>query len=86
MDIVLISEYVLMVALVIMGFVALRLMAHKSVAMGILGTSVLSLILSLLLVIIGGIYGISFFKDIALASILLGVVGDIGFAMVLRRG
>ena len=85
MDILLISEYILIIALVVMIIVALRIVAHKSVAMGILGTSVLTLLISLLLIIMGSMYDISFCKDIALALLLLGVVGTVGFAMVLRR-
>ncbi|WP_331456211.1 monovalent cation/H+ antiporter complex subunit F [Methanobrevibacter arboriphilus] len=35
--------------------------------------------------IVGNIYTIDFYKDIALALLLLGVVGTIAFAVALRR-
>ena len=86
MEILLISEYFLLVALVIFLFASMRVISYKSVAMGLIGTSSLTLALTLILIVAGAITGIGFFKDIALALLLLGIVGTIGFAMVLRRG
>ena len=85
MEILLISEYFLMVALAIFLIAALRLITYKSVAMGLIGASSSTLIVSLIIIVCGSIYNIDFFKDIALALLLLGVVGTIAFATVLRR-
>jgi len=86
MEILLISEYFLIVALVIFLIVSMRIITYKSVAMGLIGTSSLTLGISLALVTAGTILNIGFFKDIALALLLLGIVGTVGFATVLRRG
>ena len=59
MEILLISEYFLLVALVIFLIASMRVISYIS--------------------------GMGFFKDIALALLLLGIVGTIGFAVVLRR-
>jgi multisubunit Na+/H+ antiporter MnhF subunit len=63
----------------------MRVISYKSVAMGLIGTSSLTLAVTIILVVAGTVLGLGFFKDIALALLLLGVVGTIGFAMVLRR-
>lgn len=85
MEILLISEYFLLVALAIFLIASMRIITYKSVAMGLIGTSSLTLALTLVLLDVGAISGIGFFKDIALALLLLGIVGTIGFAVVLRR-
>ncbi|BBL62347.1 MAG: hypothetical protein ISP01_09385 [Methanobrevibacter arboriphilus] len=85
MSILLISEYILIVALVIFMFAAVRILTHKTIAMGLIGCSTFSLAISVLLLIVGNIYTIDFYKDIALALLLLGVVGTIAFAVALRR-
>ena len=85
MEILLISEYFLLVALVIFLIASMRVISYKSVAMGLIGTSSLTLALTMALIVVGHISGMGFFKDIALALLLLGIVGTIGFAMVLRR-
>ena len=85
MEILLISEYFLLVALVIFLISSMRVISYKSVAMGLIGISSLTLVVSIILVVAGTVLGLGFFKDIALALLLLGVVGTIGFAMVLRR-
>ena len=85
MEILLISEYFLLVALVIFLISSMRVISYKSVAMGLIGTSSLTLAVTIILVVAGTVLGLGFFKDIALALPLLGVVGTIGFAMVLRR-
>ena len=82
MEILLISEYF---ALVIFLISSMRVISYKSVAMGLIGTSSLTLAVTIILVVAGTVLGLGFFKDIALALLLLGVVGTIGFAMVLRR-
>lgn len=85
MEILLISEYFLLVALAIFLIASMRIITYKSVSMGLIGTSSLTLALTLILLDVGAISGIGFFKDIALALLLLGIVGTIGFAVVLRR-
>jgi multisubunit Na+/H+ antiporter MnhF subunit len=85
MEILLISEYFLLVALVIFLISSMRVISYKSVAMGLIGTSSLTLAVTIILVVAGTVLGLGFFKDIALALLLLGVVGTIGFAMVFRR-
>ena len=85
MEILLISEYFLLVALVIFLISSMRVISYKSVAMGLIGTSSLTLAVTIILVVAGTVLGLGFFKDITLALLLLGVVGTIGFAMVLRR-
>ncbi|RBQ22413.1 hypothetical protein ALNOE001_21600 [Candidatus Methanobinarius endosymbioticus] len=86
MSILLISEYILIVALVIFMFAAVRILTHKTIAMGLIGCATFSLAISVLLLTVGGMYEIEFYKDIALTLLLLGVVGTIAFAMALRRG
>jgi len=85
MDILLISKYILIVALVIFMFASIRILTHKTIAMGLIGCSTFSLAAAVLLIIVGEMYSINFSKDIALAILLLGVVGTIAFAIVLRR-
>ena len=63
----------------------MRVISYKSVAMGLIGTSSLTLAVTIVLIVAGTVSGIGFFKDIALALLLLGIVGTIGFAVVLRR-
>ena len=80
-----ISEYILIVALTIFMFAAIRITTHRTVAMGLIGSATFSLSVAVLLVTVGGIHGIGFYGDIALALLVLGVVGTIAFAMALRR-
>lgn len=86
MEILLIAEYFLIIALVIFLIAAMRIISYKSVSMGLIGTSSATLAISLVLVTVGTIYEIGFFKDIALALLLLGIVGTVGFSMALKRG
>jgi len=85
MDILLISKYVLIIALVIFMFAAIRIVTHKTIAMGLIGSFSIASIVSVLILIVGDIYNIGFYRDIALALLLLGIVGTIAFAMALRR-
>lgn len=85
MDILVISEYILIVSLVIFMFAAIRITTHRTIAMGLIGSATFSLATAMLLLIVGDLYAIDFTKDISLALLLLGVVGTIAFAMVLRR-
>ena len=86
MDILLICECFLIIALIVFLIATLRIITYKSISMGLIGTSSFTLALTLLLVTVGTIYNIGFFKDIALALLLLGIVGTIAYAAVLRRG
>lgn len=85
MEILLISECFLIIALVVFLLASLRIITYKSTSMGLIGTSSLTLAISLVLVVVGTMWNIGFFKDIALALLLLGIVGTIAYAAVLRR-
>ena len=85
MDILLISKYILIAALVIFMFAAVRIVTHRTVAMGLIGCATFSLATSVLILIVGDLHNVQFYMEIALALLLLGVVGLIAFAMVLRR-
>lgn len=86
MEILLISECFLIIALIIFLIASLRIISFKSVSMGLIGTSSATLAISLALIAIGTMYGIGFFKDIALALLILGIVGTIGFSVALKKG
>ena len=83
MEVLLISKIILMISLVVLILVALRISAHNSATMGLIGSSVLTLAIALALVTYSKIYYIEFNFDIALALILFGFVGTIVFASVL---
>ncbi|MBR5954567.1 MAG: hypothetical protein IK021_04020 [Methanobrevibacter sp.] len=85
MDILLICECFLIIALIVFLIATLRIITYKSISMGLIGTSSFTLALTLLLVTVGTIYNIGFFKDIALSLLLLGIVGTIAYAAVMRR-
>ena len=85
MDILLICECFLIIALIAFLIATLRIITYKSVSMGLIGTSSFTLALTLLLITVGTIHNIGFFKDIALALLLLGIVGTIAYAAVMRR-
>jgi len=85
MDILVISEYILIASLIIFMFAAIRITTHRTIAMGLIGSATFSLSVAVLLVTVGEIYSIGFYKDIAIALLILGVVGTIAFAMALRR-
>lgn len=83
MDILLISEYILVIALIIMMLAALRASAYKSTSMGLLGSSVIVNAFAVALLIVGSLYNLQFFRDISLALIFFGFVGTVAFAVVL---
>jgi len=85
MDLLLISEYILIAALAIFMFAAIRIVTHKTIAMGLIGSFSIASVVSVLILIVGDIYNIGFYRDIAFALLLLGIVGTIAFAMALRR-
>jgi energy-converting hydrogenase B subunit B len=86
MSILLISQYILIVALIIFILATIRITTHKSIAMGLIGNSTFSLAGAVLLLVVGDVYSINFCKDIALALIILGIVGTIAFSIALGRG
>ncbi|MGB9837362.1 monovalent cation/H+ antiporter complex subunit F [Methanothermobacter sp.] len=84
MDLLMISEYVLMASLAIFSVAAVRIATRKSIGMGLVGISALSIAIATILILINRIYGVGFCRDIAYALVLLGPVGTIAFARVLR--
>ena len=83
MDILIISKYIIVIALIIMMLAALRASAYKSTSMGLLGSSVVVVAFALALLVLGDLYAIEFTRDISLALIFFGFVGTIAFAAVL---
>ena len=83
MDILLISKYIVVIALIIMMLAALRASAYKSTSMGLLGRSVVVVAFAMLLLVVGTIYDLGFYGDISLALIFFGFVGTVAFAAVL---
>ncbi|TMS42697.1 MAG: hypothetical protein FGO69_02845 [Methanobacterium sp.] len=86
MDLLLISEYILIVALAIFSLATIRITTRKTTAMGLVGLSGLSIAVATILILFKNIYGLAFSGDIALALIVLGPVGTIAFSKVLRGG
>ncbi|HNR25784.1 MAG TPA: monovalent cation/H+ antiporter complex subunit F, partial [Methanobacteriaceae archaeon] len=84
MNILLISEYILLAALAIFTVACIRIATRKTIGMGLVGTAALSIAMAVILIIVQNIYQISYCKDIATALVLLGPVGTIAFARVLR--
>ena len=83
MDILFISKFIVVIALVIMMLAALRASAYKSTSMGLLGSSVVVNAFAVVLLLVGDLYNLGFFRDISLALIFFGFVGTIAFAVVL---
>ena len=83
MDILFISKYIVLIALIIMMLAALRASAYKSTSMGLLGSSVVVVAFAMALLIGGDLYQIEFYRDISLALIFFGFVGTVAFAAVL---
>ena len=83
MDILFISKYFLVIALIIMVLATLRASAYKSTSMGLLGSSVIVNIIALVLLIGGDLYNLQFYRDISLALIFFGFVGTIAFAVTI---
>jgi energy-converting hydrogenase B subunit B len=81
MDILFISKYILVIALIIMMLVSLRISAYKSTSMGLLGSSVIVNAFAVVLLIGGELYNLQFYRDISLALIFFGFVGTIAFAV-----
>ena len=83
MDILFISKFIVVIALIIVMLATLRASAYKSTSMGLLGSSVIFNAFAVVLLIGGEMYNLAFFKDISLALIFFGFVGTIAFAVVL---
>ena len=83
MDILFISKYIVVIALIIMMLAALRASAYKSSTMGLLGSSVVTVAFAVALLIVGDLYNLGFYRDISLALIFFGFVGTVAFAVVL---
>lgn len=86
MSILLFAEYVLMAALAIFTIATMRITTRKTIAMGLVGAGGLSIAVATLLILVNNIYGLNFCRDIATALVLLGPVGTIAFATVLKGG
>ncbi len=84
MNILLISEYILMGALAIFAVATIRITTRKKIAMALVGLSGLSIAVATMLILVQNIYNLAFCKDIATALVFLGPVGTIAFARVLR--
>ncbi|MBQ6349360.1 MAG: hypothetical protein IJI42_00355 [Methanobrevibacter sp.] len=83
MDILFISKYLVVIALIILMLAALRAGAYKSTSMGLLASSVVINAFAVVLLIGGDIYNLGFYRDISLALIFFGFVGTVVFAVVL---
>lgn len=84
MDILTISEYILIGALAIYAIATIRISTRKTISMGIVGLLGLSIAVATLLVLIGQVYGILYCETIALALVILGPIGTIAFSKVIR--
>ncbi|MDO5861181.1 hypothetical protein, partial [Methanobrevibacter sp.] len=65
MDILFISKFIVVIALIIMMLATLRIGAYKSTSMGLLGSSLIVNAFAVVLLIGGEIYNLGFFKDIS---------------------
>ena len=84
MDLLIISEYILLVALAIFSLATIRITTRKSIGMSLVGVSGLGITVATILILVKNIYGIGFCTDIATALIILGPVGTIAFSKVLK--
>ncbi len=84
MNILLISQYILLGALAVFALATIRITTRKKIAMALVGLSGLSIAVATMLILVQHMYNWAFCKDIATALIILGPVGTIAFARVLR--
>ncbi len=82
MDILIISKYILIIAIIVIMLAALRASAYKGTAMGLLGSSVVVVAFAMVLLVGGDLYNLAFYRDISLALIFFGFVGTVAFAIV----
>ncbi len=83
MEILIISKYFVVIALIIMMFAALRVGAYRTTSMALLGSSVAVVAFAIALLFIGDMYNIEFYRDISLALIFFGFVGTVAFAITM---
>ena len=83
MDILIISKYILIIAIIVIMLAALRASAYKGTAMGLLGSSVVVVAFAMVLLVGGDLYNLAFYRDISLALIFFGFVGTVAFSVVL---
>lgn len=84
MDLLIISEYILLAALAIFALATIRITTRKTIAMSLVGLSGLGIAVATILILVKNIYAIGFCTDIATALIILGPVGTIAFSKVLK--
>jgi len=78
------SEYFLMAALAIYAVANLRIVSRKTIGMGLVGVAGLSISVAVILILVKNLYQLGFCADIATALVILGPIGTIAFAGVLR--
>ena len=83
MDILINTNYFLIIAIIIMMIVALWASAYKTTSLGLLGSSVVVVAFSVALLVFGEMYNLTFYRDISLALIFFGFVGTVAFSVVL---
>ncbi len=84
MNLLMFSEYVLMAALVVFAISTIRIVTRKTIAMGLVGLSGFTIAVATFLILLQNLYQIAFCRDIALALVIMDMVGTIAFARVLR--
>ncbi|AXV37457.1 MAG: hypothetical protein KO217_03435 [Methanobacteriaceae archaeon] len=84
MDLLLLSEYILLASLTIFAIATIRIATRKTIAMGLVGVTGLSIAVATILILVQNMYNIGFCKEIAYALVILGPVGTIAFSKVLR--
>jgi energy-converting hydrogenase B subunit B len=84
MNILLISQYILLGALAVFAVATIRITTRKKIAMALVGLSGLSIAVATMLILVQHMYDLAFCRDIATALVILGPVGTIAFARVLR--
>ena len=83
MEILVISEYIFIIACVIMMLAALRASAYRTTSMGLLASSVVVVAFALVLIACGILFDLTFYRDISLALIFFGFVGTVAFSVVM---
>jgi len=78
------SEYFLLITLAIYAIANLRIATRKTIGMGLVGVAGLSIAVATILILVQNLYQIGFCRDIATALVILGPIGTIAFARVLR--
>jgi energy-converting hydrogenase B subunit B len=84
MNLIEFSEYFLLIALAIYAIANLRIATRKTIGMGLVGVAGLSIAVATILILVQNLYQIGFCRDIATALVILGPIGTITFARVLR--